>query len=160
MKDKKLNARQEMFCREYLIDLNATQAAIRAGYSKNTACAIGTENLRKPNISRLISKLKEERSQEIKIDAAWVLSQAVKLHQRCMQAEKVTMPNGDPMLDNDGCPLYRFEHAGAARSLEIIGKHVDVKAFESESGSEVGTEVGITFSVSDAVKDIRVTSGA
>ena len=43
----KLSHKQEMFCREYLLDLNATQAAIRAGYSKNTAYSIGHENLKK-----------------------------------------------------------------------------------------------------------------
>ena len=43
----KLTAKQQRFCDEYLIDLNATQAAIRAGYSKKTANRIGTENLSK-----------------------------------------------------------------------------------------------------------------
>jgi len=46
----KLTAKQKKFCDEYLIDLNATQAAIRAGYSEKTAYAIGVENLRKPQI--------------------------------------------------------------------------------------------------------------
>ena len=45
-----LNDKQEMFCREYLVDLNATQAAIRAGYSDKTARKIGSENLTKPDI--------------------------------------------------------------------------------------------------------------
>ena len=160
MEDRKLNAKQEMFCREYLIDLNATQAAIRAGYSVKTAKDMGCQNLAKPNIADFIASLKAERAESIKIDAAWVLSQAVKLHNRCMQAEKVTMSNGEPMLDEDGCPVYKFEHAGASRSLEIIGKHVDVRAFANETSAETGTDVGITFTVNEAVKDIRVTSGA
>ncbi|MFR7383035.1 MAG: terminase small subunit, partial [[Clostridium] leptum] len=46
----KLTAKQQRFVDEYLIDLNATQAAIRAGYSEKTAFSIGTENLRKPLI--------------------------------------------------------------------------------------------------------------
>jgi phage terminase small subunit len=44
----KLTAKQRRFVQEYLIDLNATQAAIRAGYSKNSARQVGTENLSKP----------------------------------------------------------------------------------------------------------------
>jgi len=159
MAERKLNAKQEMFCREYLIDLNATQASIRAGYSEKTAKEIGCENLTKPHIYTFIAELKAERAESIKIDAAWVLSQAVKLHNRCMQAEKVTLPNGDPMIDPDGNPVYKFEHSGASKSLEIIGKHVDVKAFESESGSETGGEMSVTFNVSEAVKDIKVTKG-
>ena len=54
--EKKLTAKQQRFCDEYLIDLNATQAAIRAGYSKKTAGVIATENLQKPNIKEYIEK--------------------------------------------------------------------------------------------------------
>ena len=47
MAELKLNNKQMMFCKEYMIDLNATQAAIRAGYSKKTAQEIGSQNLSK-----------------------------------------------------------------------------------------------------------------
>lgn len=50
-----MNARQKRFCDEYLIDCNATQAAIRAGYSPKTAYAIGEENLRKPELRQYIN---------------------------------------------------------------------------------------------------------
>jgi phage terminase small subunit len=50
-----LTDKQEMFSREYFIDLNATQAAIRAGYSERTARALGCENLAKPNIQNRIA---------------------------------------------------------------------------------------------------------
>lgn len=49
--DRKLTAKEERFCYEYCIDFNATQAALRAGYSPKTAYAIGAENLRKPNLN-------------------------------------------------------------------------------------------------------------
>ncbi len=58
----KLTNKQKVFCDEYLIDLNATQAAIRAGYSKKTAYAIGWENLRKPEIRTFINNKLSERS--------------------------------------------------------------------------------------------------
>ena len=64
-----LNAKQEMFCREYLIDLNATQAAIRAGYSAKTANVLGSQNLSKLNIQNRISDLKLQRNEQINIDA-------------------------------------------------------------------------------------------
>ena len=51
----KLTDKQQRFVEEYLIDLNATQAAIRAGYSENTAAVIGCENLAKPYIAEAIS---------------------------------------------------------------------------------------------------------
>lgn len=77
----KLTDRQERFCREYLIDLNATQAAIRAGYSEKTAGTISNENMQKPAIKARIIELKQERSRELKIDAEWVLKQHVAIHQ-------------------------------------------------------------------------------
>lgn len=61
----KLTNKQERFCREYLIDLNATQAAIRAGYSKKVAGSIGFENLKKPEIERFISELQEKKANEL-----------------------------------------------------------------------------------------------
>ena len=69
-----LTAKQERFVEEYLIDLNATRAAIRAGYSERTAAAVGHENLRKPKIADAIAGAKEGRSERTKIDADWVLS--------------------------------------------------------------------------------------
>lgn len=56
----KLTAKQQRFVSEYLIDLNATQAAIRAGYSERTARSVANENLTKPNIQREIEKLQQE----------------------------------------------------------------------------------------------------
>lgn len=57
----KLTAKQQRFCDEYLIDLNATQAAIRAGYSEKTAGVIANENLKKPNIAEYIEKRMAEK---------------------------------------------------------------------------------------------------
>ena len=71
--EKKLTAKQQRFCDEYLIDLNATQAAIRAGYSKKTAGVIATENLQKPNISAYIEKRMAEKEAELVADQAEVL---------------------------------------------------------------------------------------
>ncbi len=56
----KLSPKQERFVQEYLVDLNATQAAIRAGYSKKTAASIGEENLRKPGIQNFIAHSRKQ----------------------------------------------------------------------------------------------------
>lgn len=58
---RKLTDKQQAFIDEYLIDLNATQAAIRAGYSEETAAVIGSENLVKPNIQKAIQEAQMER---------------------------------------------------------------------------------------------------
>ena len=64
----KLTAKQQRFCDEYLIDLNATQAAIRAGYSKKTAKQIGQENLTKPDINEYIGKRMAEKEKALIAD--------------------------------------------------------------------------------------------
>lgn len=72
---KNLNDKQKQFCEEYLIDLNATQAAIRAGYSKNTASETGYENLTKPHIQNYISELKEKRNKRVGISQDEILNE-------------------------------------------------------------------------------------
>lgn len=69
-----LTDKQQSFVEEYLVDLNATQAAIRAGYSEHTARVIGPENLSKPAVAEAIAAAQAKRSQETGITAAWVLT--------------------------------------------------------------------------------------
>ncbi len=123
MAKPKLTDKQEMFCLEYLIDLNATQAAIRAGYSEKTAHSIGNENLIKPLIQDRIAKAMAERSEKTKIDANYVLTMSNELLERCM-------------VEGKG-----FNAAGAGKALELIGKHVDVQAFNEQSTTETTLKV-------------------
>lgn len=69
----KLTEKQKRFCDEYLIDLNATQAAIRAGYSKKTAYAIGVENLKKPEIQKCLSGKMEAKENKLIADQDEIL---------------------------------------------------------------------------------------
>ena len=62
-----LTPKQQRFVEEYLIDLNATQAAIRAGYSEKTAKEIGSENLTKPNIAKAIQEAQESLSNKTQL---------------------------------------------------------------------------------------------
>ena len=71
----KLTDKQEMFCKEYLIDLNATQAAIRVGYSVKTAEAQSSRLLTNVNIQERITELKESRSNRIEMNADGVLKE-------------------------------------------------------------------------------------
>jgi phage terminase small subunit len=74
-----LTAKQEMFAKEYIVDLNAAQAAIRAGYSERTAKQIGQENLTKPDLQKYIQDLMDERSKRVEITADMVLREYAKL---------------------------------------------------------------------------------
>lgn len=133
----KLTDKQELFAREFIKDLNATQAAIRAGYSEKTARAIGCENLTKPDIQQRISELNHERMERVQIDADYVLRQAVKLHERCMQeVEPLTDRRGEEITDEQGKTIFGFDAKGAVAALKLIGEHVTVQAFKQQTISE------------------------
>jgi len=68
-----------MFVKEYLVDLNATQACIRAGYSPRTAKQQGTENLAKPVLKEAIQKAMNERAKKIDITAELVAQELAKI---------------------------------------------------------------------------------
>lgn len=78
---KLLTPRQENFCREYLIDLNATQAAIRAGYSARTAYSIGARLLTQTAVIECIKQLKQKRIEQLGVDAKYVLNRLVEIDQ-------------------------------------------------------------------------------
>lgn len=68
-----MNAKQALFVQEYLVDFNATQAAIRAGYSAKTARAVGHENLTKPDISYAIREATKVRGDRLGINQDYVV---------------------------------------------------------------------------------------
>lgn len=106
-----INAKQERFCLEYTKDLNATQAAKRAGYSEKTAYSTGSEILKKPEIKARVEQLLSERSKKNMVDAQWVMDKLKYVAERCMDGEE-------------------FNASGANRAIELLGKHVGVKAFQ------------------------------
>lgn len=110
--------KQSRFVEEYLKDSNATQAAIRAGYSEKRASEIGHQQLQKTGVRQAIEKGLAEKSKRCQVDADWVLMNLKQVVERCMQTE--------PVLDSAGQPTgeYRFDSRGATRGLELIGKHI------------------------------------
>jgi phage terminase small subunit len=74
-----LTDKQAKFCVEYLIDLNGTQAAIRAGYSENTARAIASENLSKPDIVEELNRLRGEIAKTTKITPERILQEYARI---------------------------------------------------------------------------------
>ena len=124
--NSKLSEKQQMFCREYIIDLNATQAAIRAGYSEKTANRIGYTQLTKADIQEYICSLKLERCDRVQIDSDWVLTQAKDAF--LFNAQQVNDAQGNQRMVNA---------TAAGKFLELCGKHTKVNAFneEKESGN-------------------------
>lgn len=103
MAGNKLNAKQERFCQEYMVDLNATQAAIRAGYSEKTSYSIGQENLKKPEIADRIAELKAKRQERVQVNQDDVLKAYLKIAN--FDPRKLYHENGVPKrpqeLDDD-----------------------------------------------------------
>ena len=132
---KKLNPRQERFCFEYIIDYNATEAAIRAGYSKKTAGSMGSENLKKPEILKRVRELQKEQTERLSISADWVIMQLVEVYKRCMTQEEVLVWDSDAGRKVPS-GTYVFDSKGALNALEMIGKHLSM--FDGKAASQSG----------------------
>lgn len=78
-KETGLTDKQERFCQEFLIDLNATQSAIRSGYSVKTSYAIGGENLNKPEIQKRLNELRKPLAEKVGITQEMVLNEFAKI---------------------------------------------------------------------------------
>lgn len=74
-----LNERQKRFCDEYLIDLNATQAAIRAGYSEKTAYRIGADLLQKTSVSEYLDKRRKAQIRRTEINQDMVVTELARI---------------------------------------------------------------------------------
>ncbi len=96
-----MTPKQQRFVAEYLIDLNATQAAIRAGYSAKTAQAIGSENLRKPLVAEAIEEGKRQQLESAGLSAAKVLAEYRKLAFSDMRRLMTWGPDGMRLKDSD-----------------------------------------------------------
>lgn len=133
MDKPKLTAKQQRFVEEYLVDLNATQAAIRAGYSKDTAEVIACQNLRKLNIQQAISVKKQEMSLRTGITAERVLQEFAAI-------------GFSNLLD------YRFDDYGhidladgaSEDAVKAISK-IKRRKIHDKDGNEIGQETEITL---------------
>lgn len=145
---EKLTAKQQRFIDEYLIDLNATQAAIRAGYSVSSANEIGAENMAKPSVRDQVDAALAKRSEKTGIDANWVLTRLAaeadadvadlyddegrllpvkqwpKIWRQGLVAGVKTA------ITSDGVAFVEVKLSDRVRRLELIGKHVRVNAFQ------------------------------
>lgn len=109
-----LTPKQAKFVEEYIIDLNGTQAAIRAGYSVDSARQIAAENLTKPYVWEALQELKEKHSHAAEVDANWIAEKLKEAIKRSLDNSKDEGSN----LKGD----HRFNGSTLTRSLELLGK--------------------------------------
>lgn len=139
-----LTAKQRQFVVEYLIDLNATQAALRAGYSARGAKDQAWQLMQRPDITEAIEQAKEARNKRVQVDADYVLQRLTDIDQMDLAAI-----HGDDgkLLPIRQWPLIwrqmvkevdmksgKVKFHDKLRALELIGKHVSVNAFRDQIG--------------------------
>ena len=151
----KLTDKQQCFVEEYLKDLNATRAAIDAGYSKKTAYSVGHENLKKPEIQKAIQEAQQKRSERTEIDADYVLKTIQETIERCKQAIPVMSQDGGQAMveDADGelHPMVKFDPSNVLKGAELLGKHLGMFKDKVEHSGANGAplEVIVTRKIID-----------
>ena len=119
-----LTPKQEAFCQAYMANgMNATQAAIAAGYSKKTAQIIGSENLSKPLVDARIMQLCSEHAKNTKITPEWIMQE---------------------LADNAARAKTDRQHGASSKALELLGKthamftdKITLNTFEGLSDQEL-----------------------
>lgn len=138
----KSNERQEAFCREYLVDYNGTQAAIRAGYSKKTAFSQASRMLRNVKVLSRVRALQAEKTAQLSISQDWVVHQLVEVVQKCKDPVPVeTWDYEEKEMVKTG--EYMFDSKGATKALELLGKHLGmyIDKVETKQSIEVTTKL-------------------
>ena len=112
-----MNPKQAAFTREYCVDYNATQAAIRAGYSPKTAGIQGHDLLKKPNIAAEVKRLSNVAAEELGITKRWIL-------QQLKDSVETNFPRYVESETDKGDVVLTFGNAAAAnKALELLMKH-------------------------------------
>ncbi len=146
----KLTAKQQRFGDEYLIDLNATQAAIRAGYSKRTAYSIGEENLKKPEIKTYIKQRMAEKESELVASQDEVLKYLTSVLRGESQSTEIVVEG-----IGDGCSEARTmmkkpSEKDRLKAAELMGKRYGLYTDKLELDADM--ELNITIDYGDAEK--------
>lgn len=128
-----MTAKQKRFCDEYLIDLNATQAAIRAGYSKKTAYAIGQQNLNKLELKKYIEERMAEKESQLIADQNEVLKYLTAVIRDKTDSETVVVEGV-----GEGCSVAKIirvkpSEKDKLKAAELLGKRYGIYTDKIES---------------------------
>ena len=137
-----LTARQQRFVDEYLKDLNATQAAIRAGYAAKTANANAASIMLNNGIQEAIEARKQARVERVELEQDWVVNELRKVAQKCLHVE-----------DDDGKPIANIVNVGV-KALELLGRHQGIFIDKREITGKDGKDL-----VPEAPKGVLVVPG-
>jgi phage terminase small subunit len=154
----KLNAKQQRFVEEYLIDLNATQAAIRAGYSEKTAGQQGFELLKKPEIQEAIAKAQEARSKRTEITQDMVLQELARIGfadiRKAVNWGRSPIDSESDNADPNGLRMYPVElvaseeiddeTAAAVSEVSLTQAGIKIKMYDKKAALDsIGKHLGM-----------------
>jgi len=167
-----LTSKQEAFVKEYLIDLNATQAAIRAGYKENAAGVVACQNLKKTSIKEAIAKEMELRQERTRVTQDKVVKELAKLAFSNMRSfvtwgpQKVTILDSGMLSEDDAACVMevsetttnaggtvRFKLYNKKDALELLGRHLGMFSDIIKHTGEGGGPISHRFDFDD--KSIR-----
>jgi phage terminase small subunit len=143
-----LTPKQQRFVDEYLIDLNATQAAIRCGYSERSAGQNAGRLMKNDEISHAIEQAVSERAIRTKVTQDWVIENLVNIAERCQQKQPVMeFDRAERQMvqatDAEGRGVWQFDSAGANRAVELVGKHLRMFTDKVEHSGEVAVKAKV-----------------
>ena len=134
------NLKHERFAREYLIDYNGTQAAIRSGYSEKTAGVQASRMLKDANILARVRELQAEQTARLCVTADWVVQKLVEVTDKSMQASPV-----EEWDYSEKCMVqtgeYVYDSKGATKALELLGKHLGMFTDNINISGDVGVQI-------------------
>ena len=138
MQDK-LTAKQQRFIDEYLVDFNATQAALRAGYSKKTAAFIGAQNLRKLQIQAEIARRQRDLQKRTEVSQDRVVKELARI--AFADASVVCVTDFDKLTDDQRAAIqgvrptnfgWEIKLCDKIKALELLGRHIGMFADKLE----------------------------
>ena len=149
IKNTKITNKQLKFVTEYLKDFNATQAAIRTGYSKNGAEVQGSRLLSNVNVQQEVQKIQDEAANEALVTTKYIVEGLKEVAERCLtrkavmvfdRAEKGYIQKTEECKDQTTGEIteegvWEFDSMGANKALELLGKYKNIfKESEKENG--------------------------
>ena len=153
----KLTDKQSRFCEEYMIDLNATQAAIRAGYSEKTAYSIGCENLIKPDLQNRIQELKKEITERNAISVDTVVDQLTKILNISVKDcydENGNLKSVENLADETAYAISEVSHDEIYADKNIIGRTTKYKYHDKLKAADMLLKILGGYKVDNEQKTI------
>lgn len=130
-----LTAKEQRFCEEYVLDYNATRAAIRAGYSERSAASNAWKILRRPGVQNFLKRAQQEQRDRLCLSGDRVVLELFDLLEKCKEPEPVRVwSKTEKRYVNTG--EYKFDSRGALKTVELLMKHLGMLGADGDGASD------------------------